>query len=122
MGEARRKREAGYTPARRPETLTIPMAFERYPYRTLLCRDALSDPANPLPLFSPVPIPENVPQPALIVSIEPPAVTLDEGTRAMVLGLIEQGESVLLVSKQAALRDNVKRDLALRLSIPVGVV
>jgi hypothetical protein len=68
-----------------------------------------------------VPVPANLPEPAMIVAISPPAETLDEPTRDMVIALVKQGETVLLCSKHAHLRDNVKRDLALWLSHPQGV-
>jgi hypothetical protein len=55
----------------------------------------------------------NLPEPAAIVVVSPPAEGLDEDTRDMVIALVKRGETVLLCSKHAHLRDNVKRDLAI---------
>jgi hypothetical protein len=126
MGEAKRRREAaGFHTSEewargreRRRTLSLPEALARYPYRTLLCRTPATGPTPPL--FSPVPLPDDLPEPAMIVTIAPPARDLDADTRALVLALVERGETVLLVSEHAELRDAVKRSLALGLAKPEG--
>jgi hypothetical protein len=61
-------------------------------------------------------MPADLPEPAAIVVVSPPAEGLDAVTRSMVLELVRQGETVLLCSRHKYLRDKVKHDFARWLS------